>query len=72
VAFHRSIVQRAGLRDLDLIWASLVARVRSHFWETQRNYPDPLDIYREHADLVETFRSGNLEKSVEELEQNIA
>jgi len=72
VAFHRSIVQRAGLRDLDLIWASLVARVRSHFWETQRNYPDPLDIYREHADLVETFRGGNLEKSVTELEQNIA
>lgn len=72
VAFHRSIVQRAGLRDLDLIWASLVARVRSHFWETQRNYADPLDIYREHADLVETFRGGNLEKSVKELEQNIA
>ena len=72
VAFHRSIVQRAGLRDLDLIWASLVARVRSHFWETQRNYSDPLDIYREHAELVETFRGGDLEQSVKELEQNIA
>jgi DNA-binding GntR family transcriptional regulator len=72
VAFHRSIVQRAGLHDLDLIWATLVARMRSHFWETQRNYSDPLDIYREHADLVETFRGGDLEKSVQELEQNIA
>jgi DNA-binding GntR family transcriptional regulator len=72
VAFHRSIVQRARMRDLDLIWASLVARVRSHFWETQRNYPDPLDIYREHANLVETFRGGDLEQSVKELEQNIA
>jgi DNA-binding GntR family transcriptional regulator len=72
IAFHRSIIQRAGLRDLDLIWASLVARVRSHFWETQRNYPDPLDIFREHAALVEVFRRGDVEQAVTALKENIA
>ncbi len=55
-----------------MIWASLVARVRSHFWETQRNYPDPLDIYHEHVELVEVFRGGDVEQAVRALKENIA
>jgi DNA-binding GntR family transcriptional regulator len=46
IAFHRSIVARAGQKDLDAIWISLIVRMRSHFWEThQRNYGDPMEIY---------------------------
>jgi DNA-binding GntR family transcriptional regulator len=54
------------------MWASLVARVRSHFWETQRrNYADPLEIYEEHARIIRAFRSGNVETAVAALEDNI-
>ena len=73
IAFHRSIVERAGQKDLDAIWISLIVRMRSHFWEThQRNYGDPMEIYEEHARLLMVFRSGDLEESVAALEQNIA
>ncbi len=73
IAFHRSIVARAGQKDLDAIWLALIVRVRAHFWETQRaEYDDPLEIYEEHAALVETFRSGDLAKSIAALQENIA
>lgn len=72
IALHRSIVRRAGQRELDLIWASLVALVRSHFWETHKNYADSMEIYREHAELIAVFRAGNLEAAVKALKENIA
>jgi len=73
VAFHRSIIRRAGERDLEAIWNSIVALVRHHFWDTQReNYSDPLEIYHEHVRIVKAFRSGDVEASVEALDQNIA
>jgi len=72
IEFHRSIIRRAEQRDLESIWNSLVARVRSHFWETQRqNYADPLDIHEEHARIVRAFRSGNIETAASALEDNI-
>ncbi|MBI2827274.1 MAG: GntR family transcriptional regulator [Planctomycetia bacterium] len=73
VAFHRSIIRRAHQRDLESIWNSLVARVRSHFWETQRrDYDDPVDIYREHVHILEVFKKGDIEAAVEALSKNIA
>jgi DNA-binding GntR family transcriptional regulator len=73
IEFHRSIIRRAGQRDLEAIWMSLLARVRSHFWETQRrDYASPLEIYEEHRRIVDTFESGDLKKSVKALEENIA
>jgi DNA-binding GntR family transcriptional regulator len=72
IAFHRSIVKRANIKDLEAIWMSLVARVRSHFWETQqRNYKDPLDIYKEHVYIVDVFRKKNLKAALKALEENI-
>jgi DNA-binding GntR family transcriptional regulator len=72
IDFHRSIVRRARQRDLESIWTSLIGRVRSHFWETQRrNYASALDIYEEHVKILETFRSGDVEKAVATLEENI-
>jgi DNA-binding GntR family transcriptional regulator len=72
VEFHRSIVRRAQQRDLEAIWTSLVGRVRSHFSETQRaNYGKAMDIYEEHARIIEVFRGGNVQEAVSILEENI-
>jgi DNA-binding GntR family transcriptional regulator len=71
IVLHRSIVRRAGQRDLDLIWASVVALVRSHLWETHQNYSDLMDIHREHADLIAVFLAGDLEAAVKALQENI-
>ncbi len=72
IAFHRSIVRRANQKDLEAIWMSLLSRVRSHFWETQRrNYGDPVEIHDEHQRIVEIFRQGDIEAAVKALEDNI-
>jgi DNA-binding GntR family transcriptional regulator len=72
IEFHGSIVRRAMQRDLESIWTSLVARVRSHFWETQRrNYASAMDIYEEHMRILEAFRSGKVETAVAVLEERI-
>jgi DNA-binding GntR family transcriptional regulator len=73
IAFHRALIRRAGQRDLESIWASLLSRVRSHFWETQRrNYADTFEIYEEHQQMVNVFEGGNLEVAVKALEDHIA
>ncbi len=73
IAFHRSIIRRAGQQDLEAIWTSLVARVRSHLWETQRcDYVEPLQIHEEHAAIIDVFRGGNLESAVKTLEKHIS
>lgn len=72
IDFHRSIVRRSMQRDLESIWTSLIGRVRSHFWETQqKNYSGPMDIYEEHVQILEAFRSGDVEVAVAVLEERI-
>jgi DNA-binding GntR family transcriptional regulator len=72
IAFHRSIVSRAGQRDLDAIWSSIVVRIRHHFCETQqRDYIQPISIYDEHVRLLDIFRRRDIEVAVEALEKNI-
>lgn len=72
IEFHRSIVRRAKQRDLESIWTSLVGRVRSHFWETQRrNYSSAIEIYEEHVRIVDVFRSGDVEAAAAFLEERI-
>ncbi len=73
LAFHRAIVRRAGQTDLEAIWASIVFRVRHHFWETQhRNYAEPIAIYEEHVAILDVFREGDIDAAVEALAKNIA
>ena len=72
LAFHRSILERAGLGDLLAIWAVIVARLRNYFRSNYKKYAnDPMGLYEEHRAIVEMFRSGNKEKSVKALERNI-
>lgn len=72
VGFHRSIVRRAGQSDLEQIWTTLVARMRPHFVVTQRDYPDLLDVYREHREIVDVIREGEIEAAVRVLLENIS
>ena len=71
LAFHRSIIRRAGMPELEGVWSVIVSRVRTHFRETQRNYVDPIQVYEEHAKIIETFRSGDREASLKILGDNI-
>ena len=71
MALHRSLLQRAGQEDLLAIWSVLVARVRSHFRANNPRPADPLEIYAEHRELIDTVRRGDAEASVKSLAEHI-
>jgi DNA-binding GntR family transcriptional regulator len=71
IALHRSIIARSGQGDLHAIWSVLVARILTHFRANHPKYPDPMDIYYEHRDLFEVFRSGDVEAAVSALAGHI-
>lgn len=72
IAFHRSLLERAGQADLLAIWASIVVRLRNYFQQNNVKYDrDPMELYEDHRGIVEAFRSGDLEKAVQALERNI-
>jgi DNA-binding GntR family transcriptional regulator len=72
IAFHRSILTRAGVPTLLTIWQTIVARIRRHFRHATSHYGDNLmEIYEQHRQLVEVFRSGDLDAAVKALEEHI-
>jgi DNA-binding GntR family transcriptional regulator len=73
IAFHRSLLERAGQPDLLAVWTTIVARIRHHFWRTHLSRKNkPIDVYADHRALVEAFRAGNKEAAVRALEEHIA
>jgi DNA-binding GntR family transcriptional regulator len=72
IAFHRSLLLRADQPDLLIIWQTIVGRIRTHFRKSHTRYADLMDIYREHRDLVETFRTGDEAAATKALKENIA
>jgi len=72
IVFHRSIIQRTGKADLMAVWSAIVARLRPHFWESHRQYKDLMDVYREHKEIVGTFRRGDVEKAVKVLTESMS
>ena len=71
IAFHRSLLVRAGQPDLLAIWQTIVARIRSHFRQSHMRTKDALSIYHEHRNIVDTFRKGDKEAAVKVLEESI-
>jgi len=72
IEFHRSILQRAGNADLLAVWQSILVRVRGHFQRAVHRYRGSLgEVYREHQELVEIFRTGDKEASLKALEEHI-
>jgi DNA-binding GntR family transcriptional regulator len=72
LAFHRSLLVRAGIPTLLTIWQTIVARIRRHFREETMHYGDNLlEIYEQHQRLVDVFRSGDKEAAVKALEDHI-
>ena len=71
IEFHRAIILRAGSPDLEVMWNMIAARVRSHFRDTQKRYPEPMDIHAEHAEILEVFRGGDVKAAVDILGANI-
>jgi DNA-binding GntR family transcriptional regulator len=72
LAFHRTLLTRAGVPVLVTIWQTIVARIRRHFRHATASYgEDLLKIYEEHRRLVVVFRSGNKEAAVKALEEHI-
>jgi DNA-binding GntR family transcriptional regulator len=72
IAFHRYLLELAGQPDLIVIWETLVGRIRSHFRRTQRRYANIMQVYEEHRELAEAFRSGNEKTAERLLKENIA
>lgn len=72
IEFHRSLVRRSEYPDLEKLWSSLVARVRCHFWDTQReDYAEAMDIYEEHVRILDALRGEDVEAAIKTLEENI-
>jgi DNA-binding GntR family transcriptional regulator len=65
IAFHRFLVDRAGEPSLSKIWGTIVSQVRAYFLRYHLKYKDLMIIYREHAAIVETFRRGDEQASIE-------
>lgn len=72
IDFHRALLERAGQPDLLIIWETLLGRIRSHFRRTHRRYPNLMNVYDEHRQLVEAFRSADEKTAVRLLKENIA
>jgi DNA-binding GntR family transcriptional regulator len=73
IAFHRSLLERAGLPDLLAVWSTIVVRIRHHFRRTHLCRKNkPIDVYADHRALVAAFRDGGREAAVKALEEHIA
>ncbi len=72
LAFHRSLVRRTNQKDLEMMWLTMIARVRTRFLESHQSYENLMDVYHDHKNLVDTFRSGNKQASIDALVADIS
>jgi DNA-binding GntR family transcriptional regulator len=72
IAFHRTLLIRAGQPDLVAIWSTIAARLRSHFHkDLEKNLRTLLEVHADHQALLELFRGGNQDRALERLERHI-
>lgn len=71
IAFHRLIIVRAGQEILVTFWSMIVAQIRAHFRESYQRFDDLMDVYREHASIVEAFRAGRKKAAIALFDKSI-
>ncbi len=67
IALHRYWVRRAGSVDLEAIWLSIAVRIRMVYSRLQQH----MEIYREHAAIVDAFERRDREEAERAIEANI-
>ncbi len=71
IEFHRLIVERSNIVDINTIWNLLISRVKGHFMRNYHKYGDPMEIYYEHEAILSMFKTGKLDAAIQILESNI-
>ncbi len=67
MAFHRSLVRRAGAGDLEAIWLPITMRIRLAY----SRHDDLMEVHREHALIVDAIRQGKKKAALRALGQHI-
>lgn len=67
MAFHRSIVERTGDRDLAAMWLPIITRMLLVY----SRHRDWMDVYREHSAVVREIRNRDRAAALAALEANI-
>ena len=67
VAFHRSLVRRAGSPDLEAIWLPITVRMRLKY----SRHTNLIEVYNEHARIVNHILRRNLKSAVKALAKHI-
>lgn len=67
IAFHRSLVLRTGSPDLEAIWLPITVRMRLKY----SRHRDLMEVYNEHARIVEQILRRNLKSAVRLLVRHI-
>lgn len=71
MAFHRFIIQKSQQSTVLTLWETIDMRIRLHFVEHGVEYADLHDITREHKDLVDALKTGNVEIALRALRRHI-
>ena len=67
IAFHRSLVRRTESPDLEAIWLPITVRMRLKY----SRHAKLLDVYHEHARIVDHIARRNLKSALKALEKHI-
>ncbi|VAX41621.1 Transcriptional regulator, GntR family [hydrothermal vent metagenome] len=68
LSLHRAIIERTGDSDLIGMWVPIVTRMHRMGYSI---YTDSMEIYEEHAAIIDVFKQGDVDQAVTALQENI-